>query len=115
MEPQNKLTLDIIADYIRQNLKNFTENDEIIIIQKSIKNDIENDIEKNQLINKKHKQNQKEFNNLDDYMINLNNTMKEQVDISIFKSLFKSLPKEFISLFANFFLIKPIVISTCTI
>ena len=41
-------------------------------------------------------------------MINLNNTMKEQVDISIFKSLFKSLPKEFISLFANFFLIKPI-------
>jgi hypothetical protein len=94
MEAQSKLTIDIIAEYIRNNLKNFIENDEIVIVQKPIKN------EKSDNILKERKE--KKYNNLDEFIILLDKTGKEKFPKEFIKTL------KFVDLFDNFFLIKPI-------
>lgn len=107
MEAQSKLTLDIIADYIRLNLNNFTNSDEIIIVQKS--KDISTSLLKEKSKEKskeifKSLPKEKKYNNLDDFIISLNDTEKEKFPIEFIKTI----SKEFVDLFDNFFLIKPI-------
>ena len=100
MEGQSKLTIDIIAEYIRQNLKNFVENDEIIIVQKSNKTEKTKKVEQEHILKKK----EKKYNNIDEFITLINNTGKEKFPVEFLKSM----PKEFVNLFDNFLLVKPI-------
>ena len=101
MEAQSKLTLDIIADYIRLNLNNFTNSDEIIIVQKS--KEILKEKSK-EILKSIPTEKEKNYNNLDDFIISLNNLGKDKFPVKFIKNI----SKEFVELFDNFFLIKPI-------
>jgi len=104
MEAQSKLTLDIIADYIRLNLNNFVNTDEIIIIKKSNKNEKVEHKSTEKSKQKSNEKKEKQYNNLDEFFTLLDKTGKEIFPIEFIKTI----SKEFVDLFDNFFLIKPI-------
>ena len=104
MEAQSKLTLDIIADYIRLNLNNFVNTDEIIIIKKSNKNEKVEHKSTEKSTEKSNEKKEKQYNNLNEFFTLLDKTGKEIFPIEFIKTI----SKEFVDLFDNFFLIKPI-------
>jgi hypothetical protein len=92
---QTKLTIDIIAEYIRNNLINFKSTDEVVIVQKITKSTKSIEFKEN-----KGKVSKINYNSLDDFVNNI--VIKDKFP----KNFFAKIP--FVNFFENFLIFKPI-------